>query len=125
MITEELTQDDYAQICDAADKFQMCYEEYRNAKKKHPHFVDTMSVWNAERIAWRLKGMREHLALPFTTAIKDFEDILMCEVLEALEAYLNGDYAHARQEFAQCAAVCVRAMEECEKKGGEINECGN
>lgn len=94
----------------------MVRNEYHHAVEKHPGFVDVMTIWNAERIAWRLKGMREHLKLPDTTAVKDFEDILTCEMLEALEAYELGDYAHAMQEFAQCAAVCVRAMEKCEEK---------
>lgn len=31
--------------------------------------------------------------------------------LEAYQAYAHGDLAHARQELAQCAAVCIRGME--------------
>lgn len=93
----------------------MVREELSYAKTKHPEFVKTMTVWNAERTSWRLKGMREHLNLPDTTTVKDFEDILHCEVLEFLEAYTHGDYRHAIQELAQCVAVCIRAMEKCEK----------
>lgn len=94
-------------------------DEYYSAIAKHPHFVDVVSVWTAERISMRLKGMRMHLSLPYTTAIKDFEDILTCEMLEALEAFTQGDYQHAKQEFAQCAAVCMRAMDICDKE--ELN----
>lgn len=101
---------------------ELILQELSYAKTKHPEFVKTMTVWNAERISWRLKGMREHLNLPDTTCEKDFEDILHCEVLEFLEAYTHGDYCHAIQELAQCAAVCVRAMEKCEERLQEKGE---
>ena len=40
----------------------------------------------------------------------------------ALHAYAHGELAHARQELAQCAAVCIRGMEYIEaeiEKGGK------
>jgi hypothetical protein len=40
-----------------------------------------------------------------------FTNVLNCEVAEAIQAFAQGDLAHARQELAQCAAVCIRGME--------------
>jgi hypothetical protein len=48
-----------------------------------------------------------------------FADVLQCELDEAFQAYAHGDLAHARQELAQCAAVCIRGMEYIEHEIAE------
>lgn len=109
---------------DISDYLGMIRHEYFKAQDKHPEFVDVMSIWNAERLSWRLKGMRMQLSLPATTTLKDFEDILKCEMLEALEAYAQGNYKHAMEEFAQCGAFCARAMARCAQKIEELKAKG-
>lgn len=77
------------------------------AKKKHPTFcdrlIDTRVVKWAESEA-AIKRRNEHGPI-------SADNILMEEVAEAFAAVERGDLAHARQELAQCAAVCIRAME--------------
>lgn len=93
----------------------MVRTELNNAKKKHPHFVDAISFWSPLLIEKALEDARKYLDYASKRNQVEIEHVLMCEFREALEAVMNGDYEHARQEFAQCAAVCIRAMEECEK----------
>ena len=85
--------------------------QVRYAEEKHPDFAarfessTTMlpAVQNALTVA-RAKSDAE---------AKDgysFEATINEEILEALEAYLQGDLEHARQELRQCGAVIVRAL---------------
>lgn len=99
-------------------KLTMIKLELDIAKRKHPHFVDAMSFWSPLLIEKGLEDARKYLDYASKRKQVEIEHVLMCEFREAIEAVMNGDYEHARQEFAQCAAVCVRAMEECEKRGG-------
>lgn len=95
---------------------EMVQQELANAKKKHPHFVNEVTfLSHADTIYW-LKDSRSILNDKTLIERRDVESILGCELYEALDAYTTGDYEHAMQEFAQCAAVCIRAMEECEAK---------
>lgn len=93
----------------------MVRTELSNAKKKHPHFVDAISFLCPSLTIQALESARNHLAYVSKQNLVDVKSVLTCEFYEALEAVVNGDYEHARQELAQCAAVCIRAMEECEK----------
>lgn len=91
--------------------------ELEAAKKKHPHFVDWIfrlpSLLTADE---ELEMMRAKLADQIAAGRCGVKVVLMCELEEARNAYAHGDIAHARQELAQCAAVCVRAMEEVQKE---------
>lgn len=93
---------------------QMIESEYAKACTKFPVFCDGIAPdgldfegderkfkkWNDES--------KEHFAC----------DLLQEEVYEALNAYQQGDRAHAIQELAQCGAVILRMMDfiESEKK---------
>ncbi len=96
--------------------------ELANAKRKHPHFIDHFTNVTAEEASSCLDGLRAFLRTRATFGEVAFQSVLTCEVLEAIEAYTHGDLAHARQELAQCAAVCIRGMEfveaEMAKEGG-------
>lgn len=86
-------------------------DELENAKRKHPHFIDdfcSLTSSDSDRI---LSLHRERLAQYIDWKSCDFHTVLLCEVYEAMQAYAHGDLAHARQELAQCAAVCIRGME--------------
>lgn len=93
----------------------MVRTELNNAKKKHPHFVDAISFSCPSLSEQALESARNCLAYASKRDLVDVEGVLTCEFYEAIEAVVNGDYEHARQEFAQCAAVCIRAMERCEE----------
>ena len=94
--------------------------ELAEAKKKHPKFVDSLlpsekncpANWYDEE----LEMSRRRLAEAVAGKHCDLHHILQCEGYEAFSAYAHGDLAHARQELAQCAAVCLRAMEHIEKE---------
>lgn len=86
------------------------------AKKKHPKFVDYFTWTTCKTFSPELEYIRARLAVLTKQQNVKFQDILECEMYEALDAYAHGDLAHARQELAQCAAVCIRAMEHIEKE---------
>lgn len=95
---------------------EMVQQELTNAKKKHPHFVDEVIFLGHDSTSCWLDQFRIILDNRSMMKVRDVESILICELYEALAAYTECDYEHAMQEFAQCAAVCIRAMEECEAK---------
>lgn len=87
--------------------------ELEAAKKKHPYFASAL-IDPTQRIAWaeserQIKQRNSHG--PVTA-----DNIILEEIAEAFAAVEAGDLAHARQELAQCAAVCIRAMEHIERK---------
>lgn len=91
-------------------------DELDNAKRKHPKFVDHFTFTTYKTFEPELRGRRSKLEVSKLQGNVMFHDILECEMFEALDAYVHGDLAHARQELAQCAAVCIRAMEYIEKE---------
>lgn len=87
--------------------------ELAAAKQKHPFFASAL-IDPTQPIAWaeserQIKQRNSHG--PVTA-----DNIILEEIAEAFAAAEAGDLAHARQELAQCAAVCIRAMEEVEKE---------
>ena len=88
------------------------------AKKKHPKFVDRL-LWQDSsplHTEEELETERARLKSRIAHGTCSFRSVLRCEVAEAVDAYAHGDLANARKEFAQCAAVCIRAMEYNEKE---------
>ena len=98
---------------------EMVEAELANAKRKHPHFIDHFTSVTAEEAGLCLDGLRAFLRTRVTFGEVAFQSVLMCEVLESIEAYTHGNFAHARQELAQCAAVCIRGMEFIEAEANE------
>jgi hypothetical protein len=86
-------------------------DELEKAKEKHPHFVDRMTCLSDVGADTHLEFMRNHLKTSIKANDCDMYAVLLCEFYEAMAAYTHGDLAHARQELAQCAAVCIRGME--------------
>lgn len=83
--------------------------EYDAAVKKHPVFASSPTMTGAGFINALLHSYRrtnDDLGSDSTAY-----SILKEEVLEAFSAWLKGDKAHARQEFAQCVAVIMRCVE--------------
>ena len=98
--------------------WSLVIEELEAAKKKHPHFVDRIFWLPASTLSADedLEMMRARLADTIAGGRCNVGALLRCELEEAKNAYAHGDLAHARQELAQCAAVCIRAMEYIEDK---------
>lgn len=90
--------------------------ELAAAKKKHTKFVDAITFYLPEVTSKRLAMIRRNLKETIEENFCDVSDVLRCEIYEAIDAYAHGDLANARQELAQCAAVCIRAMEHIEKE---------
>lgn len=92
------------------DNIALVLDELAHAKEKHPKFVDyfmtnrigTEVDLQCSRVILRGEQYLGHVA---------FADVLQCELDEAFDAYAHGDLAHARQELAQCAAICIRGIE--------------
>lgn len=90
--------------------------ELEAAKKKHRKFIDRLlpddEDWlMGESVKESLAGTRRWLRRIIREHVADFYTVLEEEILEVAEAYEAGDLAHAKQELAQCAAVCIRGME--------------
>lgn len=98
--------------------WSLVLDELDNAKRKHPKFVDHFfrKCEQFDIVAFKLNESRRILRQRTERGCVNFEAVLECEMWEAIEAYEKGDLAHARQELAQCAAVCIRAMEHIEKE---------
>ena len=86
--------------------------ELNKAEQKHPKFCDAMidpSDFASVLTTWDIVEQRTKIRNergPWTA-----DNILMEEVAEAMNAYQQGDKAHALQELAQCGAVILRMME--------------
>jgi hypothetical protein len=63
-----------------------------------------------DKLALELERVRKGNNARESVGHEDIEDLLQEEILEALEAFYNGDYVGAKQEFSQVAAVAIRAM---------------
>lgn len=97
--------------------------ELARAKAKHPFFahraIDSLDEGFANSLL-----LMSRMVLKERIEIGDVSgnDVILCELSEAKEAYSRKDYAHCTHELAQCAAVIIRMMEAVEEeaqKGGE------
>lgn len=86
-------------------------DQVRYAEQKHPDFARRF-----ESSTTVLPAVQNVLAVARAKSdaeAKDgysFEATINEEILETLEAYLQGDLEHAKQELRQCGAVIVRAL---------------
>lgn len=99
------------------DNIAMVLAELDAAKRKHRRFVHVLfGARSRATEEYELTWKRDLLRRRFNAQKSGLEDVLLCEVQEARLAYSEGDLPHARQELAQCAAVCIRAMEMIEEQ---------
>lgn len=99
-------------------------DQVRFAEMKHPDFAKSFAssttvlpaVQNSLIVARAKSDSEAKEGYSFEATINE-------EILEAIEAQLQGDYQHAYLELAQCGAVIVRAMEWIKQhKGGKQND---
>lgn len=87
-------------------------DEHKAACRKHPKFCDEVIPpgfdFSEDEKRWKKRNdeATTHYAC----------DIFNEEFYEALNAYQQGDKAHALQELAQCGAVILRLMETIENE---------
>ncbi len=87
--------------------FWMIHKELEKACAKHPKFCDFMTYTKKSVNSVGLGLLRkENSKGPY------YADRILCEeIMEATEAYLDGDLEHCLQELAQCGAVILRMMQ--------------
>lgn len=82
-------------------------EQLRKAEKKHPKFCDELIPpgFDFDEDEKRWKKWNDEATTHYAC------DLFNEEFYEALNAYQQGDKAHALQELSQCGAVILRMME--------------
>ena len=98
------------------ERFVLVVQELEKARRKHPKFVDRFSTNAREVLERALDDRREINAVREKQNWIDFTTILEEERLEALVEYKAGRRSRCLRELAQCAAVCLRAMEYVQKE---------
>ena len=85
------------------------YAAYLNACSKHPFFCDRICCDSTDW-AGLAKDIKEHIQ--FHAEQKDgnctARDVINAELCEVYEAFIRGDYAHARRELMDVFAVLMR-----------------
>lgn len=85
---------------------------YIHAKEKHPYFCDTITYHTAHTgVPLMLQRAREQLRQEIDNQSVTPRDVLDCEVWEAIEAFVNGDTAHAVDECYDAIAVLLRTID--------------
>lgn len=88
-------------------------KHYLHAKEKHPYFCDRLLNYDGDadyhltRIQNALQRTRSALASKEISG----EDVLTCDILEVIEAFLKGDTAAAVEECYDCIAVLLRVID--------------
>lgn len=88
-------------------------KEYKNAKTKHPFFANKITHFPADEWAFKETIYKERNDQKEKDGISDWfaDEILAEEVAEAFHAAAKGETEHAKQEFYQIAAVCLRCID--------------
>ena len=88
-------------------------EQLERAITKHPHFADRfISPHTTYRdIRGEVSIARRNSDAECDHHYWSVEATLREEVAEAMEAAMNRDWTNCKQELAQVAAVCIRAIE--------------
>lgn len=109
-------------ICEAEratdPNIRLVERELAAAKVKHPKFCDQMTYlehFSRSRWAQSVAALHAQNKLSASLACLSAHSVLVEELFEALEQHALGNCQAARVEWAQVAAVAVRAMEMCEK----------
>ena len=106
-------------IPERQDLLNIVDDSLRHAESKHPAFASMISRRNiipGHEESFRAELKKELEKIRWGNDAREaakhesIEDLLKEEILEALDAFYNGDYILAKQEFSQVAAVAIRAM---------------
>ena len=98
-------------------------KHYAHAREKHPYFCDKIAPVDLDKedkegladyresVKRRLSDMRSDIEVLIKKGDLNWNDLALCELWEVDEAIANGDTAHAVEEFCDCIAVCLRAID--------------
>lgn len=88
-------------------------EHYDHARAKHPIFCDCLTHWDTpSETAGQLRVARNMLQRATENGnVSAFEEVLMCELYEFVDALANGDNEAAIEELYDSAAVALRMID--------------
>jgi hypothetical protein len=82
-----------------------------SAERKHPKVCDDFCTLDKDSVKDMLAENRNANDLYEDAGTSEFYLVIREEVLEAVEAFIDGDYKQCLKELAQVAAVAIRGME--------------
>lgn len=82
-----------------------------SAERKHPKICDDFCTLDKDSVKGMLAETRSVNDLYEDAATSEFYLVIREEVLEALEAFIDGDYKQCLKELSQVAAVAIRGMD--------------
>jgi hypothetical protein len=86
-------------------------EHYNHAKQKHPYFCDKLSYSDKDSIDSFLCTSRTILKNAIKCGCVSFNDVLICEMNEALKEIIDGNNERAIEELLDMIAVCLRGID--------------
>lgn len=84
---------------------------YDHAIEKHPYFCDSIDNISDTDADTDLKMCRSLLTVEERLGEIEAVDIIRCELLEAVQAYVHGDTSHAVEELYDMVAVILRTID--------------
>lgn len=81
-----------------------------SAERKHPKLCDDFCTIDKDSVKNMLAENRNANDIYEDAGTSEFYLVIREEVLEAVEAFIDGDYKQCIKELAQIAAVAVRGM---------------
>ena len=82
-----------------------------SAERKHPKVCDDFCTIDKDSVKRMLAETRGVNDLYEDAEMSEFYLVIREEVIEALEAFIDGDYKQCLKELSQVAAVAIRGME--------------
>ena len=86
-------------------------KHYAHAKAKHPYFCDRITCLSKAGADTHLDIYRSSLKAEADNGYVEAGTVLMCEFYEAIQAYTNGDTAHAVEECYDAISVLLRTID--------------
>lgn len=94
----------------------------RKAETKHPDFGIVFPRQTVQAAEASLRVCREKLAQCVRLGAARVEDVLLCELAEAWDAYARRDYAQAEDEVYDAIAALLRLAEAIKNKKENEND---
>ena len=82
-----------------------------SAERKHPKVCDDFCTLDKDGVKGMLAETRGANDLYEDAGTSEFYLVIREEVLEAMEAFIDGDYKQCLKELAQVAAVAIRGKD--------------
>lgn len=86
-------------------------EHYEHAKEKHPYFCNALTYYTKSGVSHFLSIMRDEIKVGIETDTLGCQDVLNCEVAEALKEIVYGNTSAAIEECYDAIAVLLRVVD--------------